>query len=151
MSDYVPVENFGPDHWSTLAYAETVMMECGGFQVGYDARMRQGRRNYRVMQEECRRPSRPTSGGHGVVMEAKYSTVLKDGSVEVGHDDWSCVQDMVVAGLMGIKEGDKIVTDVTLMEPSAVLHLTEEGQRLSNQVRAHKRGGGSWRDFAPAK
>ena len=39
---YVPPNLFGKDHWSTLAYMETIMVDCGGFQVGADPRMRAG-------------------------------------------------------------------------------------------------------------
>ncbi len=43
----VPVELWSKDHWSTLAYIETVMVEHGGrFEVGWDPRMRQNRRNF---------------------------------------------------------------------------------------------------------
>lgn len=157
---YVPLELFGEDHWSTLAYAETVMVECAGFQVGYDPRMRQGRRNYRVMTEQCPRPVRPGSRAMGVVMDNKYSTRLNDGSTVERHDDWHCVQDMVAAGLMGVidvaqrdgrfeRRTDAIDADPELVEPKAVLGLTPLGMKIADQLREHKRQGGRWRDFSP--
>ena len=138
---YVAIDNFSPDHWSTLAYAETVMVECGFFQVGFDARMRQGRRHFRVMHEQCRKPKRPSSGAMGVVMDNKYSTTMRDGTVVQGHDDWHCVQDMVAAGLMTSKDDS--------VEPCVKLHLTDLGRDINGQLRAHKASGGSWKTFEP--
>lgn len=51
MDDSIPVAYCGKNHWSLLAYIETVMVECGGFDVGFDPRMTQNCRNYRIMKE----------------------------------------------------------------------------------------------------
>jgi len=136
---YVPVALFGKDHWSTLAYMETVMVECAGFEVGFDPRMRQNRRNYRVMWEQVPHPKRVDSrSARGMVMDLKYSTKMKDGSVVQGHDDWSCVQDMANAGFL-----------TAVVEPGKVLHLTPLGRKMSDELRAHKRAGGSFGNFNP--
>lgn len=151
LSDgYVPLARFGRDHWSTLAYAETVMVECGGFQIGFDGRMRQGRQHFRVMREQCPKPRRPTAGGsHGVPMDLKYSTPLKDGAVVEGHDDWHCVQDMAHAGFFHALVGSEVITEQVAahMEPGVILSLSPLGCEAADALRAHKRGGGSFGNF----
>ncbi len=146
LEDYVPVDNFGKDHWTTLAYAETVMVDCGGFQVGCDARMRQGRRHYRVMREMCMNPKRISGrSSAATVMDLKYSTVLKDGTMVQGHDDWHCVQDMANAGWLHV-DG---YASADAVEPGAILHLTALGRTVADQLRAHKAAGGTFASFTP--
>lgn len=136
IDNIVPITQFGRDHWSTLIYLETVMVECGGFQIGFDARMRQGRRNFRVMREECPRPKRSSHTMEAVVMQPEHSTVLADGSIIEGHDDWHCVQDMIENGLLS---GE--------CEPGETLHLTNLGKSFVEQLRDHKRNGGTYASF----
>jgi hypothetical protein len=135
-SQIIPMEQFGKDHWSTLAYIETVMVECAGFQVGFDGRMRQGRRNFRVIKEECPLPKRPNRCKMAIVMEPQWSTRLRNGSLIDGHDDWHCVQDLAEAGLL---EGE--------VEPGKTLQLTEQGKQVVGLLRDHKRNGGSYSTF----
>jgi hypothetical protein len=144
-SDYVLPPLFGKDHWSTLAYAETVMVDVGGFQVGFDVRMRQSRRNYRVMREMCRRPKRVRQGpDHGCMWESKYSTVLADKSMVEGHDDWSCIQDMAQAGFFTV--GEQIV-GADQVEPGVILHLSPLGRSMAERLRAYKAAGGTFGNF----
>jgi hypothetical protein len=149
---YVPIDLFGKDHWSTLAYAETCLVDRGGFQVGFDARMRQGRAHFRVMARDCPRPKHNRGGPNmGMVMAPEHSTILKDGSVVQGHDDWHCVQDLVNAGLMGAKvpNTDTILPLTDAVEPGMGMGLTPLGQRVIGQLRAWKAFGGGFGDFAP--
>ncbi len=144
MDDYIPMADFGRDHWSTLAYADTIIPDHQGFQVGFDARMRQNRRHYRVMLEECPKPRRPRAA-QGVVMDPRYTTVLKDGSTAAtGHDDWSCVQDLVHAGLMGVKRRGLVVPLVEDMEPGVSLFLTPLGENAMTLLKRHRADGGSF-------
>lgn len=144
---YVPMNLFGKDHWSTLAYAEIEAVECGGFQVGFDARMRQGRQHFRVMYEECRRPKRINGGHRGIVMRPEHGSRLNDGSFVENHDDWHCIQDMVAAGLMGVKKRGLIMPLVEEMEPGVVLHLTPLGHAIVASLRRHKAEGGNFAEF----
>lgn len=138
--DLIPVEFWGKDHYSTLAYIETVMVDCGGFEVGVDPRMRSNRRNFRVLMDGNRKPRRPGSSRWqmAVAMEPKHSSYLKNGATSENHDDWCCVQDMVGAGLV---TGD--------VEPGAVLHLSPLGQRFVVQLREFKATGGNFAEFVP--
>ena len=80
--EFIPIENWGRDHWSTLAYIETIMVEKHAFTVTYDPHMRHNRRNYRVMGGmEHVRP--------GPVMDRiKHASRLRDGTTVENHDDW---------------------------------------------------------------
>jgi hypothetical protein len=138
---YVPEALFGADHFSTLAYAETVMVDSAGFQVGADPRMRAGRQHFRVMQQQCQNPKRAhnSDARNCVVMEKKNSTVLKDNTVVDGHDDYHCLQDMAAAGYFTLEVED--------VEPGAVLKLSDRGREVANVLRAHKADGGRFADF----
>ncbi len=136
---FVPPEQWGHDHWSTLAYAETVMVECGGFEIGADARMRSNRRNFRVMSKQCPRPKRPGGRSLGLIMEVSDGSILRDGTKVPGHDDWMCLQDMAAAGFFTVGPDD--------IEPRAVLHLSELGAAVIAQLRAHKAADGTFKDF----
>jgi hypothetical protein len=73
MDIYISPELWGADHWSTLAYIETV--DCNGFQIGLDARMRSNRRNFRVMTEQCPSPKRiGANPGMAIVMSPEHAT-----------------------------------------------------------------------------
>ena len=137
----VPLAQWGKDHFSTLAYVETVAVENKGFQVGQDPRMKTNRRHARVL-AACPRPRR-TAGGAALcmVMSPEHATRLKDGTQVPNHDDWMCVQDFVGEGLFAI--GSEV-------EPKQVLALSERGNALAAALRAHKASGGSFSTFDPA-
>jgi hypothetical protein len=141
MNDYIPMSHWGKDHWSTLGYAETVMVECGGFQVGADVRMKAGRRNFRVMAQGCSKPKRSgfKNSAFASVMELSQSTKLNNGQVVTGHDDWSCIQDMAAEGLF--QQGPEDV------EPGVVLTLSEKGNLIVNALREFKRNKGQYGQF----
>lgn len=140
-TEYVPMQFWGKDHWSTLAYIETVMVECAGFQVGTDARMKTGRRNSRVMANKCRQPKRPgkQSSAHCLVMTAEQSTKLNNGQLVTGHDDWSCVQDMAAECLFVQAAHD--------VEPGVVLQFSVLGHEIANALREFKRNKGQYSQF----
>jgi len=143
--EYISMAKWGKDHWSTLAYLETVEVECGGFQVGFDGRMRQGRRNFRVMSQECPKPKRPSKCPRpqdAEPMGREDGTRLNDGTVVEGHDDWYCVQDIAMESLF--------TTGVDSVEPGSILHLSKRGWDVVNALRKHKAGGGNYASFAPA-
>jgi hypothetical protein len=139
--DIIPPQDWGKDHWSTLAYLETVMVDCGGFQVGRDPRMRANRRNFRVMAEMCPNPQRAglNTASRAVAMDRSNGSRLRDGSVVDNHDDWCCVQDMAEAGLFR--------TGVEGVEPKRVLKLSALGLKVCAELRAWKAGGGQLKDF----
>ena len=140
-TEYIPLQFWGKDHWSTLAYMETVMVECAGFQVGTDPRMKTGRRNWREMSEKCSRPKRPGKhpSAHSLVMTAEQSTKLNNGQLVTGHDDWSCVQDMAAECLFVQAAHD--------VEPGVVLQFSALGHEVANALREFKRNKGQYSQF----
>jgi hypothetical protein len=140
VNDDIPMALWGKDHWSTLAYIETVMVDCGGFQIGRDARMKSNRRNYRVMSEQCPKPKRVGSHpGLAIVMRPEHATRLNDGSIIDTHDDWCCIQDMAEAGLLSVPQDH--------IEPGVVIHFSELGREVANKLREHKAAGGQFAAF----
>lgn len=137
---YIEPALWGRDHWSTLAYLDTVMTDCAGFEMGSDPRMRANRRNTRVM-AAVPRPKRVRNasaamhpGGPSIA-----GTCLKDGQTVAGHDDWNCVEDMARVGLFNLGPLG--------LAPGKVLKLSRLGQAVVARLRAHKQGGGQFAQF----
>lgn len=142
--EYVPMSQWSKDHWSTLAYVETVVVECAGFQVGLDARMKTNRRHFRVMSQQCGRPKRPgksSTPSMAQVMSPEHATKIKDGSVVDGHDDWMCVQDFAAEGLFTVGAED--------VEPGVILRFSERGNEIASALRRHKADGKNYASFEP--
>lgn len=146
---YVPEHLFGQDHFSTLAYLETVMVDCGGFHVGTDARMRTCRRHFRVFGRECGRPIRNSPFCYPVVMAPEQGSKLHDGSVILGHDDWHCVQDLANAGylLIGARNAPGETATPNDIMPGVWLHLSPRGYEVLHALRTSKAAGGKFVDF----
>ena len=75
---YVPPELWGRDHFTTLMYLETVVVNHGGKLSLTDQRMR----------EWGRRGKYPTRCRYGIELD--------------NHDDWNCLDDFADAGLVTI-------------------------------------------------
>lgn len=133
-NEHVPMELWGKDHWSTLAYIETRLVDNGGFKVEFDPRMWQKRRNFRVLIESAL----SNVVRSGVPMDPNHGSCLVDGAVLKSHDDWDCVMDMAEAGLLTVEE----------FKPGEPVTLTNEGQRVVMALRQHKVNGGSFGTFA---
>lgn len=139
---YNPIERWSKGHWSTLAYIDTVMVDCGGFQIGLDARMKTNRRNFRVFQERCPTPKRPWPKQMAISMRPEHATRLKDGAQIDSHDDWACLQDMAAAGFFNEFPKDiNVGTTVT---------FSDKGRTIVNALRAHKANGGQFAQFEVA-
>ncbi len=130
-TEFVPPELWGRDHWSTLAYIETKLVD-GPYKVCFDPHMRQGRRHYRVL---LGKPNGRKTPANAMVMRPEYGSRLADGTYLPWHDDWHCVQDMVKAGLFedGVWDvGFKLkLTDLGSMVTAALRKLKSEGGSFS--------------------
>lgn len=122
----VPMSAWGRDHWSTLAYLETCAVDNHGYIVR--KRMR------------CDKDLHPHLAHGGRLGPKKYPTRLKGGELLDDHDDWSCVDDFVTAGLVTLTPG---------IQPQ--VRFTDKGLRLAAALRAHKAEGGNWDDFEPGE
>jgi hypothetical protein len=76
--------NFGKDHWSTLLYLETRIVDHAGIL---------DKRNMRCITK------RHPLFAHGHDASA-YPTKLKGNATIPNHDDWDCIEDLIEAGLV---------------------------------------------------
>lgn len=104
------MERWGKDHWSALAYIETRVTDHGG------------RLDHRHMRDDG---------------EA-YPTRLANGELR-GHDDYECLNDMEVAGLVVARDTGTF----------PVASLTALGWAIAGRLREHRGRGRPYRDFRP--
>ena len=119
---HIPISKWSKDHWSTLAYIETLAVDNKGIAVPNIMRMRTNHESHPFM---C-------IGHDG----SKYPTRLKDGIAE-GHDDWNCLEDAVREGLL-----KDIGTGINKM-----YSITEYGLSILSVLREHKIKGGTFSNF----
>lgn len=139
--NFIPIQLWGKDHWSTLAYLETHDVNKGGFKVQFDPKMRQNRRNFRIMP---RLKQSQQEMGIGVVMNPDYGSRLNNGKYAKNHDDWNCVQDFAEVGFLRIGENTISADEV---QPKEVLHLTDLGRSCAARLREHEANGGTFSNF----
>lgn len=97
----VPIERWGKDHWTTLLYVETRVVDHHGWVAGQHMRTNMARHpRFDGWMREDGRVVRPTvhSPGDG----SQYPTRLRDDEELTDHDDWDCLHDMREAGLLRI-------------------------------------------------
>lgn len=121
----ISIDLFGKDHWSTLAYIETVIVENTFYELKSDSHMRTHSHHKNLL------------GKHqqmfGMGTGDKYGTRLNNGEEIFHHDDWDCIFDA---------EKEKIVK----IENNKV-KFTDYGYSILAQLRKHKSEGGSFSDF----
>ena len=130
---YVPVEKWGRDHWSTLAYLYNRAIDYDGIIDG--RRMRCDPRLHREF-VHLRRLGNPSK---------KYPTRLRNGELD-GHDDWSCLEDMVAADLVLARYRVKDPTSAFGNSEAKVI-FTEAGHAVMAKLNIHKAGGGNFGTF----
>ncbi len=136
-ADYVPVAQWGKDHWCTFAYLETCCVDRRG--IIDNARMRCNARLHRNMVDSSQ-----------VRNATDYPTILKGGETKGRHDDWSCVEDMARAGLITLRYR-RLRPAAIFGNTEASVTLTDLGYRVAAGLRRSKSEGGSFATFeAPA-
>ena len=133
--DYIPVSRWGHDHWQTLAYLETCVVDHAG-KVDNN-RMRCNPRLHRELMS--------TMPGANVSDPDRYPTRAARCEVIHNHDDWSCLEDMVAAGL--IDAWFKQNSQAPFGGTAAAIQFTELGWAIAGQLRKHKGTGGRYADF----
>lgn len=131
-NDYVDPASWGKDHWSTLAYLETVCVDQRG-QI-QNPQMRCNPRLHRTFAH--------SADG------SQYPTRLKDGELP-NHDDWSCLEDAVAFGLLKA-EWQTYPESPIFGGSKARVELTPLGSLVTAELRRHKAAGGSFADFMPS-
>ena len=133
--DYVPGTDWGQDHWSTFAYLETRAVDGKG--IIDNTKMRCNARLHREF----------ANTGRGIPIDgAKYPTLLAGGVKLEKHDDWSCLEDMVAAGLVKAFYRRKSYA-AAFGHSEAKVEFASTGLAAAAALRKHKAQGGSFRDF----
>ena len=147
-SKKLTVADFGKDHWSLLAYVETLCVDShSGTGIGeIDKR--------RIRCNPKRHPMHAVNANFGVGgWNAEYGTRLSGFFLEgdkrdlgrrlIEHDDWDCLNDLEDAGLLEV-----------MSEANGFVMLTEKGMKVAARVREWKAKGGHFATFTysePAK
>jgi len=124
----ISIEAFGRDHWSTLAYIETVCVDNSGVPARDRMRVNQERHPGLVGEQQAR---------SCVKWQDSYSTRLKGNTRVKGHDDWDVADDLAAAGLIEING--------TGLHP--VFKMTDFGHVIAGRLRIHKANGGNFANF----
>ena len=119
MLALVTMDQWGKDHWSTFAYAETCTVDHDGFL---------DMRRMRMDGE-------------------KYPTRLK-GEELVGHNDLDCLRDAALLGLLEMGRATQRNADYSIKALTYQVSLTSRGQKVEAALRAHKANGGSFASFS---
>ena len=121
----VPLIAWGKDHWSTLAFLENMAVDNGGL--------------VRVTHMRTHPSVHPKYDHDGEASERKaFPTRLRDGSELTCHDDWSCMEDMIDAGMMFALMRDRKVW----------VNFTPFGSDVVGALRAFKARGNLYSDFS---
>ena len=134
-----PMEKFGKDHWSLLAYVGCRVVDNEGTINNDHLRCHPERHPHYVGYR------RSMFGGIG--WEEAYDTRLAGFFEAEGedrrnyqledHDDWDVLQDLEIAGLVKIKG--------TGLHP--LVELTDYGHNIEARLRKHKANGGQFNGF----
>lgn len=117
------LHQFSKDHWSTLLFLETQILEKN-FPID--------RRRLRINETK-----RIFNNGNPFGWKDEYSTKLKDGTVILSHDDIDVIDDLEDSGC--IKNNGTHIN----IYPT----LTDRGWNLCLALKKHKANNGSYKDF----
>lgn len=149
----LPIDQWGKDHWSTLAYIESRCVDHGG--VLKNANMRTHAARHPLFM--ARGFGTPSDG-------SQYPTRYKGGKI-ANHDDWDCVYDMVQAGLVTILRPQSITLWEVLpgkhgpikyrnrmqtRELEVAVKLTDLGHQVAGELRAHLAKQRNYQVFSPS-
>ncbi len=141
VTEHIPVSRWSKDHWSLLAYVETLCVDAVN---GVVAISRQ-----RVRCNPARHPMYGVSVGwmssYGTRLKGFFDFAQRDDPVAseaaglqlTAHDDWDCLDDLEAAGYV------EIVSSV-----NGRVRLTDAGIAVASTLRAHKVRGGTFSSFA---
>lgn len=134
-TEYTPIEKWGKDHFSTFAYLASCVVNKKGMLE--NSRMRTNLRIHRELAGMVL----------GSVYDASpYPTMIKDGVIE-NHDDWSCLEEIVMAGF--VEAWTRPYTKERVFANTQVrVLLTESGWNLLQKLTIHTANGGKYHDFS---
>ena len=148
------VANWGKDHWSTFAYAETRCVDFGG--VLQNERMRTHARRHPLFL------SRRGLGAHAA--GDQYPTRLKEEELP-HHDDWDCLHDLETQGLLKITSPREALLwcvpedtrgpirykgRIRTKELTTKVRLTDLGRSVAAELREHLQSEHNFGTFTPS-
>ncbi len=117
-------KNWGKDHWSLLAYFETIAVDYDGKVDVRRIRINSTKRGY--------------SNGNISSWQDTWGTIMKGGIIlDTQHDDIDVMNDLEEAGL---------VKNVST-ELNPIIEMTEKGREIVGNLRKHKSNGGVFGNF----
>lgn len=132
----IPMDRWGKDHWSTLAYVEICTVDhqrAPGIGEVTRERMRAN---------PCTHPMlahlREWNPKCGTRLKGFKSHEETPDLCLAHHDDWDCLDDMEAAGLV------EMYSTV-----NGYVQITNLGRHLAHQLREHKANGGTFASFEP--
>lgn len=106
----VTVRDWGKDHWSTLLFVETRVVDHGGIILKNDPHLR----------------------GHRPKDLEQYPTRLRGGVNLYGHGDWDCIMDMVAEGVVTQDGAEFQLTDSGWIMAGRLRRWKAEGRGIGN-------------------
>lgn len=94
----VPPAEFGSDHYSTLLYVEHRAVDHRGY-LSHDNMRCDGNLHPILLMAKRRTIAFGTEEANAA---GRYPTRLRDGVERTGHDDYSCLDDMLAAGWLTV-------------------------------------------------
>ena len=139
----VPVALFGKDHWSLLAYVETVCVDGKG-AVGsiVKSRLRGNEHTHPLLAVNARAApwranySTRLAGFFDFADRSDTDKAVQAGLQLLGHDDWDCLDDLAAAGYLEI-----------LSMVNGFVRMLPLGQVTTALLRDFKTKGGQFADF----
>lgn len=136
----VPIQDFGKDHWSMLAYVETLCVDSGQRKGVGEIDKRRMRANekrhplHAVNSTVCG----PWNPDHGTRLAGYWDTLGRRVPARMlpQHDDYDCLDDMEKLGLVEI-----------ISEANGFVKLTEKGMKIAGELRSYKAKGGMFSGF----
>lgn len=136
----VPIAEWGKDHWSMLAYIETLCVDSHHDKGVGEIDKR------RVRANADRHPLHAVNATYCGDWNPDWGTRLAGYWDTLGrkvptrqikeHDDWDVLSDMEKAGLVEV-----------ISEANGFVRLTEKGMKLAGELRAYKAKGGMFSGF----
>lgn len=118
------MNQFGKDHWSMLAYLETLCVDAKDeFGLIDKTKVR------------CNSSTHPLLSQNGFAWKESWGTRLNSGVLE-NHDDWDCLDDL---------ENEGLVEVFSLTQ--GIVKMTSKGMAVASELRNHKASGGYYSNF----
>jgi hypothetical protein len=142
----VSIDRFGKDHWSMLAYVETLCVDSSNAGIGQIdlRRVRANERTHPLL--SVNGPMAAWKPNFGTRLKGFFDFAGRNdpaaaeaaGLQLTAHDDWDCLDDLEAAGLVE-----------TLSRANGAVRMTEPGLLMSARLRQHKAQGGMFANFDP--